>query len=93
MSNRLTIEPTEFLNVRSGTKTAGVRVYDDYDQAYLNTWDEIPDDDMEVLKRVIEFGASDIEDMFDHVRVNKKGVYVGGNWYEWDEIKDLFIDD
>lgn len=90
MSNRLTIEPTEFVNVRSGEKTLGVRIYDDYDQAYINTWDDIPDDDMEILKRVIDIGANDIDPMLEHVQGNEKGIYIGGNWYDWDEIKDCF---
>jgi hypothetical protein len=41
MSNQITIQPTKFVNVRSGSSTLGVRVYDNYGQihgkAYLTT--------------------------------------------------------
>lgn len=91
MSNRLTIEPTEFHNIRTGEKTLGVRVYDDYDQQYLNAWDEIPDNDMDVLEKLIKGDLGDnIDAMLDHVQENQKGVYIGGEWYDWDQIKSLF---
>lgn len=51
--NRVTIEPTKFVNVRTGHATFGVRVYDDEGQSYDNTWDSIPEDDLEVLKLVL----------------------------------------
>ena len=93
MSNRLVIEPTEFKNVRSGETTLGVRIYDDYGQQYINTWDSIPNDDMEVLKEVIkgEWG-SEIETMLYNVRENELGIFIADSWYDWDEIKDLFED-
>ena len=96
MSNRLTIEPTEFHNIRTGKKTLGVRVYDDYDQQYLDAWDEIPDNDMDVLEKLIKYTESygdlgGVKDaMLDHVQENQKGVYIGGEWYDWDQIKSLF---
>jgi len=91
MSNRLVIEPTEFKNTRSGEVTLGVRIYDDYDQRYLNTWDEIPDDDMELLERIVKGDwGNEIEAMLDHVQENKKGIYIGSNWYDWEDIEEIF---
>ena len=87
MSNRVTIEQTIFQNVKSGEKTYGVRVYDDYAQAYDNTWGEIPDNDMDVLKKVLESDANDISAIMDNVRENENGVFIGGTWYDYDEIK------
>jgi hypothetical protein len=87
MGNRVHIEPTEFKNVRDGAVTFGVRIYDDYEQEYTNTWDSIPDDDLAVLALVLKENSGD---MFDFVRENESGVYVGDNWLTWEEIKHLF---
>lgn len=89
MSNRVTIEPTEFTNIRSGEKTYGVRVYDDYDQSYDNTWDIIPVHDMDILRKVIRIHDNKIDSMLDFVEDNHNGIYIGGSWYEWDDIKDV----
>lgn len=89
MSNRATIEPTVFVNERTGIKSHGVRVYDDYDQTYDNTWDSIPDDDMDVLKKVMESDDEKISGIIDHITESQKGIYIGENWYDWDEIKEI----
>ena len=91
MSNPLTIEPTEFVNVRNRQeKTFGVRVYDNYDQSYDNTWDLIPDDDMEILEKVIANNNEQMQAMLDYVKENECGISIGGEWYDWDEIKVVF---
>lgn len=87
MSNRLTIEPTEFKDVRSGSVTYGVRVYDNFDQKYDNLWDSIPDDDMEVLKLVMDSDA--MGDFIDDLKDAAKGLYIGDQWYDYDEIKHV----
>jgi len=89
MSNRVAIEPTEFINVRSGEKSLGVRIYDDYDQTYDNTWDDIPDNDMDILKRVEESHDEKTCSLMDFIREHENGVYIGGSWYEWDKIKKI----
>jgi len=89
MSNRLTIEPTEFTNIRSGEKTYGVRVYDDYDQCYDNTWDEIPVSDMDILRKVLRISDYKIGCMLDFVKENNNGIYIGGEWYVWNDVKDI----
>lgn len=90
MSNRATIEPTEFVNIRSGEKSLGVRVYDDFDQAYDNSWDEIPKDDLDILRKVQESSDEKINAILDSVQINEKGITIGGNWHDWDEIKGCF---
>lgn len=56
MSNMLVIEPTKFENVRTGEVSYGVRVYDEYESLYDNTWDNIPESDSEVYEKVRENG-------------------------------------
>ena len=90
MSNRATIEPTEFTNIRTGMKSHGVRVYDDYGQTYDNTWAFIPDDDMEILEKVKNSDDEIVVAIIDHLVEMQKGITIGDNWYEWDDIKHLF---
>ena len=88
MSNRIVIEPTKFIGTKSGYESIGIRVYDNITQAYDNSWDEIPDDDMEILKKAMESQNLSINSMFEPPPLD--GVEIGNNWYSWDEIKNLF---
>jgi len=95
MSNRVTIQPTEFKNIGGNESTFGVRVYDDYGQSYDNTWGllilkDMPKNDMEILKRVLDSDDEVVKAMMDFVEENKNGIYIGDMWYDWDEIKDCF---
>lgn len=92
MSNYVTIEPTEFVNVRTGEKSYGVRIYDEYISAYDNIWESIPDDDLEVLERVLKDNNTGgaIYEALSFVSENQQVLYIGGMQYEWDQIKDLF---
>lgn len=88
--NRVTIEPTEFKNIRTGHKTYGVRVYDGYDQAYDNTWDKIPKNNIDVLGKVLQSQDDTIGSMLGFVSENKTGIEIGDEYYEWEKIKDCF---
>jgi ethanolamine utilization protein EutP (predicted NTPase) len=88
MANQIDIVPTEFKDTHDGTVTLGVRVYDNYEQFYINTWKNIPDDDLDLLDKVLmEAGDSDI---FCYLQEEEKGVTIRDTYYEWDEIKHLF---
>lgn len=50
MANAINIESTTF---NSTTKSYGYRMYDDYDKTYCNMWDSIPENDLEILEKVI----------------------------------------
>jgi hypothetical protein len=84
----MNITPTEFKNVRENIKSYGVRIWDSYAQTYDNSWDSIPKDDMEVLAKVIESADEVTEEMLDHVKREELGINIGGNYYDWDEIKE-----
>ena len=98
MSSQITFQPCEFNDVRTNSKYFGCRIYNDYGQTYTNTWDSIPNDDLEVIQKCIEdfkgisdFGIPHPADiLFDHITENECGVYVGNKFYEWEEIKHLF---
>ena len=54
MSNSITFQPCEFNDVRTGRVCKGCRLYDEYGKDYVNLWEDIPDDDMEVIARCID---------------------------------------
>lgn len=89
MSNQATIVPCKFEDVRTGQVFYGARVYDGYGQSYINHWDSIPDDDLEVLQMVMEAEDQIIASILFEA-VMGKGVYIGNVWYEWDKIKHLW---
>ena len=90
MSNFINVEPTEFKNVRDGTVSFGVRIYDDHGQSYINSWESIPDDDLEVLEMAIQDADDIASSIFDFIQEEEKTVYVSGIAYRWNEIKHLF---
>jgi len=94
MSNRVTIQPTKFVNLVDGNDsevTYGVRVYDDYGNSYSNIW-ELSElmDDMEILKKVCsDMNHEETMAMISYVIEKEIGLYIGSNWYEWEEIKQI----
>jgi hypothetical protein len=87
MSNHICVEPTKFENVRTGEVSLGVRVYDDEGCFYDNSWDEIPDDDMEVLRLTMERASDDIRTVLCCVSGAERGLFIGGKWYDWEQVK------
>lgn len=88
--NRVTLQPTVFINHPRGDKTYGYRMYDDYGQTYCNLWESIPDDDLEIVRLALEDGDDIAQSMFGFILEHGYGLYIGGEWYGWDKIKHLF---
>ena len=100
MSNQLHFEPTAFTNQRTGCMSLGCRIYDEYATIYTNTWDSIPDDDLEVIEKCTTdfsyvgpaFDNNALDDMIDNLKSMERGLFVGDVWYDWDKIKHLFAE-
>jgi hypothetical protein len=99
MSNKVTIQTVEFKKVPSGEVTKGFCISDNYGNAYGNTWGSIPEDDMEILKKVLAdhfynsgslLATDNIGEMLDYVDINESGVEINGEWYDWEQIGELF---
>jgi hypothetical protein len=88
--NRITLQPTIFENHPQGDKTYGYRIYDNHGQTYCNTWESIPDDDVEILSMIMEDGDDIAQDILSFMHEQGSGLYIGDEWYDWDEIKHLF---
>ena len=90
MGYRANLTATRFIDIATGKESLGVRIYDDAAQAYDNTWEEIPDDDLEILRQVLA-NAGDVEgDILEFIRENQRGIYINDSWYDWDKIKSVF---
>lgn len=91
MSNQITIMPTKFVDITSeSTETFGVRVYDGYGKSYDNTWESIPSDNLEILKRVLKMKDKIIVYMMDFLEEQECDILIGDSSYSWEEIKHLF---
>ena len=99
--NRVVLQTTVFTNYPSGDKTYGYRIYDGHGQSYHNgirNWSagdipNFPEDDLDILRDVIEAGVDDItSDMFSFIAESKSGMYIGDNWYDWGELKEILHD-
>lgn len=89
MGNWIHIEPTKFINTRTGKEMFGVRIWDDYAQTYDNSWDDIPEDDMELLKRVVAANYTIFTDMCENSAFVGKGLFIGARYYERAAIVDI----
>ena len=70
---------------RGGEEYFGWRAYDDYAQAYDNTWEkgDIPDDDVAFLKRVLKMNDDEtLWSMLDFCAENERGVHVGDTFVD-----------
>ena len=87
--NRVTIEPTKFVNVRGGAETYGYRIFDSYCSVYDNTLESIPDDNLELLKIVVENDNDVVQDMLEYLVETESGLEIGDTYYDFDEVKHL----
>lgn len=91
MSNRAYIEPTEFRNVRTGDVSLGVLVWDDFGCGYTNHWESIPDDDLDILHKVLsEHISEEVDGVIRLVFEQEKGLYIGNVYYEWEDVKRVW---
>src|SRR5438045_3423982 len=89
MSNRVCIEPTKFVDVRSGSESYGFRACDNYGQTYCNSFESIPDNDLEFLALVVENTDDILQDMLNMLIEDERGLDIGDKWYDYDDIKDV----
>lgn len=91
MNNMICIEPCEFNDVCSKEITKGFRAYDLYTKTYCNFWETIPDNDLAIFVEVIKERETDaqLKMILRQLQENKLGIYIAGNYYEWNEIKDM----
>lgn len=87
-----TIEPTKFENVKTKAMSWGFRIYDDIQLTYIDTWDYIPNNDFDILKKIVDDIKTN-EDLHDIIMFSiqeKRDFIISGNRYNWNQVKDIF---
>ncbi len=101
----VTIQPTKFVSLSNNSITWGVRVYDDYDSAYDNTWEPSEVDSffnketqiyepvppLAILAKVCRTDNESISAMIEYVIENETGICIGSDYFEWNKIKETLV--
>lgn len=92
MGNRLYIDPTVFETYPNGVRNFGVLICDDYSSEYIDFWsqEDLDKPPLEILHKLVQEGSEKVWDFLGHVQENEQGIYLGGIWYPWEEIKGAF---
>lgn len=88
---RFHIDLMEFTDVRSGDKTRGCIIYNEYHSLVMRGWSSFPDDDLECLRKAycLRFNNEQRIKLFDDMIKQEMGVFIGHRLYEWSEIEDI----
>lgn len=89
MGNQIEIIPTTFVD-GDGDDKYGVRVSDNVQSTYSDNWDEVPTEDMDVLRQVIQDDNPQIIEIVHLTLEHKSNVHVGENFYKWEEVEAIF---
>lgn len=92
MASRVSIQPLRIINVRTGRESFEIKLYIDEYKTYLSS-DEIPDDDIQLLKDIKDLVDNDDDGDIDsalNIIKDMQEVTIGDKRYTWEEIKDVF---
>jgi len=89
MGNQIYIIPTTFVDAE-GDEKFGVRVCDEAQTTYTDLWEEIPAEDMNILRKVLEDDNSQINEIVHLAVENQSNVHIGENFYKWEEVEAIF---
>ena len=54
---------------------------------YDNTWKSIPEDDMEILQKVLKLDGNKFLEMMEFIKENQESICIGSEYYEWEKKK------
>ena len=95
MSNRIYLDhvrltyPSTAGNTLEGDE--GWLLQDDYQRELEFVYDnDVPTDDLELLRLVQDRATEVAEDLLQHVQDNNLGMYINSVWYNWYEIEHIW---
>ena len=94
--SKLCLVATKFENIAQGDVSYGFRMYDDYMTAYDNLMKAPELDDLKLLEYAlntyVKGSSSDGEicGALLYLKESENGIEINGEWYDWEQIKDLF---
>ena len=89
MSNAICFEPTKFEDLRTGEISYGYRAYDTTESTYCNTWESVPDDDLQFLRLVFQDDNPIVESIVEFMQEERIGCWVGDEYIEWADLEKL----
>lgn len=89
MSNLVCVDSITFVNNKTKEKNYGACIYDGYGKGYLNDLESIVDNDLELLKILVDSDDEVIQGIISHVRESEKGMMICETWYDWEEIENI----
>lgn len=95
MSNKVCIEPTEYRNTLSGSVEYGFRIYDDYENYYCDTLENMPDGELALLAVILRLDSNSqqFEYFKDYIICSEPTLYfVGGNGYQPDDYAHVLVE-
>jgi len=87
MKDPVYIVRTKFIDIMTDKLTMGYRIYDDNYSEYCNSLEDMPEDDMELLKIVND----NSHEILSNVLYLKIPVDIDGNLYQYNDISDVFV--
>ena len=100
MPNRISIEPYQKVYKKADTVSHCIDIYDDYYFVTLCVAEsDIPEDDLSLLKKVIELirdedthGSScdDVREILQHARDNDLGMFLNFTTYTHEQLKEIY---
>lgn len=87
---KIRIEPTKFINTKTGHESFGVRVHDSHESAFFECGIiPPPEDDMALIRWCASLPNAQIQDIFHFLGMRKGDVEIGDATYKWQTIKHL----
>lgn len=94
MSNRPRFAHTRFADADGTNVRYGYIASDDEMMTYGDMWEEYEElEDLEFLRRVVDMGDHQVDELTAYMCNDKKGAFINGGWYDYDEISDILIAD
>ena len=89
MGNQIEIIPTTFTD-GDGDEKVGVRVSDNVQMTYTDLWEDLPAEDMDILRKVLQDDNPQIIEIVHLTVEHESNVYIGENFYKWEEVAEVF---
>jgi hypothetical protein len=83
------IETTIFYCTKQNAFTTGVIAYDGHSDGFDNTWDNLPYDGLDVLRKLKEDTTTSMMHVLQTIIQNECDVRINGVLYPWQQIRDV----
>jgi len=91
------IIPMQFTNLKTSDVTLGYHIYNNSDSVLWNKWTEIPSEDTDILKKILEDLSTEetpdqLMDIFVYILDYFASIKIGDNLYTFNQIESILAD-